>query len=83
MRRWICGREPRQYGFDFGLWTRKIVASMIQEKLRIKIGLTATGRCLAQIGITPQNPLRRAYERDPIAIEKWKNEKYPSLRARA
>ena len=23
--RWINGRDPRQYGFDFGLWTRKIV----------------------------------------------------------
>ena len=24
--RWINGKDPRQYGFDFGLWTRQIVA---------------------------------------------------------
>jgi Winged helix-turn helix len=24
--RWINGRDPRQYGLDFGLWTRKVVA---------------------------------------------------------
>lgn len=83
VRRWICGKDPRQYGFDFGLWTRKIVSSLIQEKLGATLGLTAVGRLLYQLGITPQKPLRRAYERDPIAIEKWTREKYPALRARA
>ena len=24
--RWINGKEPRQHGFDFGLWTRMIVS---------------------------------------------------------
>ena len=83
VRRWICGKDPRQYGFDFGLWTRKIVSALIQEKLHVTLGLTAVGRLLHQLGITPQKPLRRAYERDPIAIEKWKRETYPRLRTRA
>ena len=26
VRRWISGKDPRQDGFDFGLWTRQIVA---------------------------------------------------------
>ena len=26
--RWINGKDPRQYGFDFGLWTRQIVAEL-------------------------------------------------------
>jgi len=83
VRRWICGKDPRQYSFDFGLWTRKIVASLIKEKFRVCLGLTAVGRLLHQLDITPQKPLRRAYERDPIAIEKWKIERYPCLRTRA
>ena len=24
--RWVNGKDPRQYGLDFGLWTRAIVA---------------------------------------------------------
>jgi transposase len=24
--RWINGKDPRQYGLDFGLWTRSVVA---------------------------------------------------------
>jgi transposase len=83
VRRWICGKDPRQYGFDFGLWTRKIVAALIKEKMGVALGLTAVGRLLHQMDITPQKPLRRAYERDPIAIKKWQSEDYPKLQARA
>jgi transposase len=81
--RWINGKDPRQYGFDFGLWTRKIVAALILEKFGIGLGVTAVGRLLAELGITPQKPLRRAYERDPEAVEKWQREVFPALRARA
>lgn len=83
VRRWISGKDPRQYGFDFGLWTRKIVAALIQEKLGVTLGVTAIGRLLHELGITPQKPLRRAYERDPIAIEHWTRNEYPRLKARA
>ena len=44
VRRWIPGKDPRQYGFDFGLWTRRIVAELILEKFGITIQLTAVGR---------------------------------------
>jgi transposase len=81
--RWINGKDPRQYGFDFGLWTRKIVQALVRERFGIELSVTAVGRMLAELEITPQKPLRRAYERDPAAIAKWVQEDYPRLRARA
>jgi transposase len=83
VKRWILGKDPRQYGFDFGLWSRRIVQALIQEKLGIELGLTAVGRLLASLEITPQKPLRRAYERDPAAVAFWLKETYPKLRRRA
>ncbi len=83
VRRWICGKDPRQYGFDFGLWTRQTIAALIKERMGIDMGLTAVGRLLAELNITPRKPLRRAYERDPEAIEKWKTQTYPEIRVRA
>jgi transposase len=83
VRRWINGKDPRQYGFDFGLWTRQIVAALIARRFGVKLGVTAVGRLLAELDITPQKPLRRAYERDPVAIERWKRQVFPKLRARA
>jgi transposase len=83
VRHWICGKDPRQYGFEFGLWTRQIVGALIREKLGVTLGLTAVGRLLHALDITPQKPLRRAYERDPKAIENWKRQEYPRLKVRA
>lgn len=81
--RWVNGRDPRQYGLDFGLWTRAVVAQLIEKKFGIALGLTAVGELLAKLGLTPQKPLQRAYQRDPQAIEKWQRETYPAIAAQA
>ena len=81
--RWINGRDPRQYGLDFGLWTRSVVASLIERKLHIRLGVTAVGELLAKLGLTPQKPLQRAYQRDPAAIEKWRREQFPAIAKQA
>ena len=83
VKRWILGKDPRQYGFDFGLWSRRIVRELIATKFGIQLGLTAVGRLLASLEITPQKPLRRAYERDPAAVDQWVKETYPGLKKRA
>jgi len=83
VRTWICGKDPRQYGFDFGLWTRKVVAELIAQRFGVSLGVTAVGRLLSELDITPQKPLRRAYERDPEAILRWRCEEFPAIRTRA
>jgi transposase len=83
VKRWIVGKDPRQYGFEFGLWTRQIVADLIKEKMGISLCRTAVGKLLAQLEITPQKPLRRAYERDPVRVQAWVDEQYPALRRKA
>jgi transposase len=81
--RWVNGRDPRQYGLDFGLWTRAVVAELIHKKFGVGLGLTAVGELLAKLGLTPQKPLQRAYQRDPQAIEKWQRETYPAIATQA
>ena len=83
VKRWILGKDPRQYGFDFGLWSRRIVQQLIQEKMGIELCLTSVGKLLASMNITPQKPLRRAYERDPVAVALWEKETYRQLKKRA
>jgi len=58
--RWINGHDPRQYGLNFGLWTRSLVAELIERKFAIRLGVTAVGELLAKLGLTPQKPLQRA-----------------------
>lgn len=80
---WVNGKDPRQYGLDFGLWTRAMIASLIEQKFAVKLGLTAVGELLAKLGLTPQKPLERAYQRNPEAIERWKRETFPSIASAA
>ena len=77
--RWVNGRDPRQYGLDFGLWTRAIVALLIEQKFGIVLGVTTVGSLLAKLQLTPQKPLQRAYQRDPEAIALWQRQTYPAL----
>ena len=81
--RWINGKDPRQYGFDFGLWTRQVVAELVSDRFGVRLSLASVGKLLAELGLTPQKPLMRAYERDPEAIEAWKRDTYPSIVKRA
>jgi len=83
IKRWILGKDPRQYGFDYGLWSRRIVQQLIQERFQVELSLTSVGKVLASLDITPQKPLRRAYERDPQAVAAWKEKAYPALKRRA
>jgi len=79
----INGKDPRQYGLDFGLWTRTVVAHLIERKFGMRLGLTAVGELLAKLHLTPQKPLQRAYQRDPEAIERWQRETYPAIARQA
>lgn len=81
--RWINGKNPLQYGFDFGLWTRAIVRELILQKFDVRLSVTSVGSLLAELNLTPQKPLQRAYQRDPEAVERWQRETYPALVSRA
>ncbi len=83
VRNWVIGNDPRQYGFDFGLWTRKIVADLIEDRLGVILSINSVGRLLHRQGLTPQKSLRRAYERDEEAVEKWVSDVYPRVKKHA
>lgn len=81
--RWVNGKNPRQYGFEFALWTRQLVRELIEQKLGIRLSLASVGAVLARQGLTAQKPLQRAYQRDPVAVAQWQQETYPEIARQA
>ena len=83
VKRWVVNGDPRQHGFDFGLWTRQIVADLIADRFGVTLSVTSVGKLLHRLGLTPQKPLRRAYERDDKAVTQWKENTYPKIQKEA
>lgn len=81
--RWVNGKSPQQYGFDFGLWTRQIVRELLVSRFGVELSLASIGALLARLGLTAQKPLQRAYQRDPQAVAAWQHEIYPEIARQA
>lgn len=81
--RWVNGKNPMQYGFDFALWTRDIVRELILKKFNVRLSVTSVGSLLAELNLTPQKPLQRAYQRDPQAVDRWQRDTYPAIARQA
>lgn len=79
----VKDRCPDQLRLPFALWTREAVGQLMANRFGIRVSVWTVGRYLKQWGLTPQKPLRRAYERDPEAVTRWLNEEYPAIRRRA
>ncbi len=77
--RLITDRCPDQLKLPFALWTRQAVQQLLSERLALEVSVWTVGRYLAKWGLTPQKPLRRAYERDPVAVQRWLDTEYPAI----
>ncbi len=77
--RWVNGKNPQQYAFDSGLWTRRIARDLVAQKFGVSLGLASIGAVLARVGLTPQRSLQQAYRRDPEAVALWQEKTYPAI----
>jgi transposase len=79
----IAEKNPLQLKFELALWTRSMVRRVIIDRFKVTLSESQVGRLLRQMGMSPQRPLHRAYQRDPERVAKWLNEEYPAIRALA
>jgi len=83
IRTLIVGKLPDQQKLPFYLWTRAAVASLIAREYGIAVSLVTVGRYLRAWGLSPQKPVRRAYERNEAAIARWLKQEYPAIARQA
>ncbi|WP_262947649.1 IS630 family transposase, partial [Xenorhabdus indica] len=76
-------KTPTQMQLPFALWGRKAIQAVIWQMWRIEIAERTLTDYLKRWEFTPQKPLKRAYEQNPKAIEKWHQETYPAIKKKA
>lgn len=81
--RWVVGHDPRQYSFEFALWSREIVRELICREFGVSLSVVSVGRLLKVLGLSAQRPIWRAWQQDPDAVERWKREEFPAIKAEA
>lgn len=77
--RWIVGKCPDQLRLPFALWTREAVQQLLSERLGLEVSVWTVGRYLKSWGLTPQKPIRRAFEQDSAAVRRWLETEYPEI----
>ena len=79
----IEATTPEAHGFTFHLWTREIVADLIEQRFGVRFTPKWAGRILRDLGLSPQRPKYRSDRQDPEAVERWRTETFPAIAARA
>jgi transposase len=79
----VTMKSPLQVKLPFALWTRAQIKTLIRREFGLSLSLTSIGRLLAQLGLTCQRPLFRAYEQNPSLVDSWLKADYPKIRAMA
>lgn len=83
LRKTIVGKNPQQLNFGVALWTLRIVGDLITSMFDVVLHPTTVSRMLHKLGLTPQKPIRRAFQRDALEIWTWTQVEFPKIVARA
>jgi transposase len=83
LARIIREKNPLQMKFEYALWTLAMVRKLIRQEFDVRLSEVSVGRILKRLGFTPQRPLYRAWQQDPVLVERWREEEFPAIEKRA
>ena len=79
----FLGHGPEAYGFRGKVWTTARIAKVIEEEFGVSYHKAHVSRLLKALRWTPQTPVIRALQRDEDEIRRWREVKWPKLKAQA
>jgi transposase len=79
LREQIIGQTPQ---LPFALWTSPAIKALAKERFGIEMQDRLIGKYLKRWGFTPQRPVKRALEQDPVKIQTWLEKTWPEALAR-
>ncbi|MFZ5776516.1 MAG: IS630 family transposase [Thermodesulfobacteriota bacterium] len=81
--RLVVDNNPQQLKFEFALWTRGMIRDLIHREFGVSLSEVSVGRLLGKLGLSPQRPVRRAYQQDQRLVIDWIAKDFPSIKKMA
>jgi transposase len=75
----LLRRGAEAYGFRGAVWTRSRVAAVRRLAFGVTYHPPHVGRLCQAIRGRPQQPVRRARQRDEAAISRWREDTWPAI----
>ncbi|HET8661796.1 MAG TPA: IS630 family transposase [Micromonosporaceae bacterium] len=82
-RRAVLTKNPDQMALPSLVWTRPQVRDLIWKRFGVGLSLVTIGKYLRSWRLSPQKPVRKAYEQNPEAVARWLEVDYPAIAKRA
>ena len=76
----LLAQGAQAHGFRGDVWTCERVAIVVRKEFGVGYHPAHVSRLLKALRQSLQKPQRRANQRDEEAIERWKEERWPSLK---
>jgi transposase len=83
VRRAVLGKYPDQLALPGLVWTRAQVAELVKRWFGLTLSRVTIGKYLRSWGLSPQKPVRVAYEKNLDKVTEWLQQRYPAIAARA
>ena len=75
----VLHHGPEDFGYDRALWTRDILAEIINEEFGLDVAGSAVGKHLKKIGLSYQKPWFRSKEQDAEKVTRFLTDTYPRI----
>jgi|SRR6266567_2301699 len=78
----LLAKGAEAFGFHGDVWTTERVAQMILHVFGVSYHPAHCSRLLRGVKYSLQKPIQKATQRDEVAIQAWKEERWPALKKR-
>jgi transposase len=79
LKKTVLESTPLAWGYETPLWTRAILAELLQERFEVKLSEVSVGRYLHELSLSAQVPDWKAHEQDPQAVRHFLEETFPRI----
>lgn len=79
----IIGTVPMDYELNYATWTRRAIAELVKIKFKVDVKERTMGDYLKRWHMSPQKPVKQAYQRDPLKVEEWVSKTFKAIKRQA